>query len=329
MRQSKAIIPDRSSRRSYDATMTDTLDDLLGRMHVEGSWYAGLRAGAPWAMSFSVAPLARLVIVIEGRSILTSPGIEGPMELSAGDCIIVQAGIGFALQDQLGRSTVRCEAVFEQAVNGEATVGGGGAVTAIQSGRFSFDTAAAEPLMPLLPPILRIRLDEERSTAVRATLDLMALESRQDAMGKGSITDRLADVLFIQVLRAWCATERDVRIGWLAALRVPPLAAALRAMHSDLARQWTVEDLAREAAMSRSSFAALFKEVVGEPPLSYLASWRVHRAKALLKETQLSLMEIALQVGYESDTALSRAFRRIEQMPPGTWRKSQRGLVTP
>lgn len=314
----------RRGRYGYAGRMRDALDDLLGRMHVEGSWYAGLRAGAPWAMSFTVAPLARLVIVAEGRTVLTSPDVERPMELSAGDCVVVQAGVGFSLQDRLGRATVRCESVFEQAVHGEAVFGGSGEVTAIQSGRFSFDASAAERLMPLLPPILRIRLDEDRSAAVRATLGLIAAESYEDGMGVGSVIDRLADVLFIQVLRAWCTTELGVGVGWIAALRVPPLAEALRAMHGDLARQWTVEELAREAAMSRSAFAALFKEVVGESPLSYLTAWRIYRAKLLMKDTELSLLEIALQVGYESDTALSRAFRRFAEVPPGVWRRNQR-----
>jgi len=143
----------------------------------------------------------------------------------------------------------------------------------------------------------------------------------------GSIIDRLADVLFIQVLRAWCMTERAVGIGWIAALRVPALASAMRAMHSDLARSWTVEELSREAMMSRSAFAALFKEVVGEAPLTYLTAWRVYRAKAFLKDTQLSLLEIAMLVGYESGTALSRAFRRFEPDPPGVWRRRQRALT--
>ncbi|WP_436758126.1 AraC family transcriptional regulator [Streptosporangium sp. V21-05] len=309
--------------------MRDALDDLLGRMHVEGSWYAALKALGPWAVTFETAPLARLVIVVEGTCLLTSSDVEAPMELSAGDCIVVQPGIGFSLQDRLGRPTMHCEAVFARATGREATVGESGPVTAIQSGRFSFDAAAAEPLMPLLPPILRIRLDEERSAAVRATLDLMAAESDGDGMGAGSIIDRLADVLFIQVLRAWCAADDGPGAGWIAALRVPPLAVALRALHSDLARPWTVADLAREAAMSRSAFAALFRDVVGEPPLSYLTSWRVYRAKALLKETRHSLSEIAVSVGYDSDTALSRAFRRFEPLPPGAWRRAQTGGPRP
>ena len=125
----------------------------------------------------------------------------------------------------------------------------------------------------------------------------------------------------MQAVRAWCATEGAHAIGWLAGLKDRRLGAAVRAMHGDLARPWTVETLAREAGLSRSSFAAAFKAVTGETPLDYLTGWRMYRAKVLLRESDLQLKEIAACVGYETDTALSRAFRRSEGVAPGEWRR--------
>ena len=187
----------------------------------------------------------------------------------------------------------------------------------------TFDQTAAEPLMRLLPPIMRIQLDEPDAHALRATLDLIDSEIATAGIGVDSIVDRLADVLFVQALRAWCNSEQGTGIGWVAALKVRPLAAAMGAMHSDLAHPWTVAELARVAAMSRSAFAALFKAVTGDSPLTYLTCWRVHRAKTLLRDTDLPLTEIAVR-GYDSDTALSRAFRRFEPLPPGAWRRTHR-----
>ncbi len=264
------------------------------------------------------------IVLTSGGCEVTSDALETPMSMTAGDCLVVQAGIGFTMQDEPGRPTVACESVYAGLDGRSAVTGGDGPATDIQSGRFAFDHTAAEPLMRLMPPISRIHLNEPQSRAVRATLDLIAGEAATAGMGAGSIIDRLADVLFVQALRAWCSSEESANIGWIAALRVGPLAAAMQAMHTDLAHPWTVAELARIAAMSRSTFAALFKSVSGEAPLTYLTCWRVYRAKTLLRETELSLAEIATQVGYDSDTALSRAFRRFEPLPPGTWRKLHR-----
>ena len=302
----------------------DTFDDLIGQMRVEGSWYAHLRAGAPWGVDFERAPVARLVVLTAGVCLLTAEQLDVPIELSAGDCLFVQAGVGFTMQDAPGRLTVACEPLYAGHDGHHAVTGGDGPVTTIQSGRFTFDQTAAEPLMRLLPPIMRIQLDEPDAHALRATLDLIDSEIATAGMGVDSIVDRLADVLFVQALRAWCNSEQGTGIGWVAALKVRPLAAAMGAMHSDLAHPWTVAELARVAAMSRSAFAALFKAVTGDSPLTYLTCWRVYRAKTLLRDTDLPLTEIAVRVGYDSDTALSRGFRRFEPLPPGAWRRTHR-----
>jgi transcriptional regulator GlxA family with amidase domain len=131
-------------------------------------------------------------------------------------------------------------------------------------------------------------------------------------------------VLFVQAMRACCTSAASGAIGWLAALRDPQLAAALEALHADLAHPWTVEELARRAGLSRSAFAAAFRAKAGDTPIGYLTSWRLYRAKMLLRETPMSLHEVALQVGYESGTALSRVFARHEGVAPGAWRQRSR-----
>ena len=110
-------------------------------------------------------------------------------------------------------------------------------------------------------------------------------------------------------------------------MRVPELRTALIAMHGDLAHTWTVAEVAKLSLMSRSSFAALFKAVTGDSPLAYLTRWRIYRAKTLLCDSSMSVLEVAVAVGYESDTALNRAFRKLDEMPPGAWRRDQRNKL--
>lgn len=200
--------------------------------------------------------------------------------------------------------------------------GGDGELTELVSGALGYDASAAEPLFALMPRITHVRLDEPRAHLLQTTVQLIGLETAEQGLGAGLAIGRLHDVLFVQTVRAWCASEKHVG-GWLAGLRDDRLAPAIRAMHADLARPWTVERLAREAGLSRSLFAATFKAVTGATPLDYLTSWRMYRAKVLLRGSELSLLEIAERVGYETDTALSRAFRREHGVPPGEWRRAR------
>ncbi|MFI0466097.1 cupin domain-containing protein [Saccharopolyspora sp. 5N102] len=303
----------------------DPIDDLLTTMKMENSGYGKVRAHAPWGISFPAGHLARLVLVSSGSSWLTSDALGEPQHLTANDCVLVRAGVEFALQDEPGRDVVDCDEVFARATVATARIGGDGELTEIVSSRFTFDAVAAEPLFTLLPPLFRLSLDDNSGRLLRTTFDLIARENETSGIGTGFVTNRLSDVLFVQALRTCCEAVGRDSVGWLAALRDPQLAAAMQALHEDLAHPWTVDALARKAGMSRSAFAALFKEKAGDTPLGYLASWRMYRAKTLLRETQLSVQEIAVEVGYDTGTALSRAFLRREGLAPGAWRKLSSG----
>jgi|SRR5450432_1557662 AraC-like DNA-binding protein len=301
----------------------DPIDDILGAMRVTSSMYVRLLARGAWGIEFGSKEQARLVVIARGACLLESGPGSKPLALVAGDAFIVQTGVAFTLRDRAGRDVIDCEKVFEDVTGNVAQYGEEGALTEVISGRFSFDVSAAEPLMPLLPGLLHIRLDDKHAHLLRTTLQLMALETSEDGLGSREIISRLADVLFIQTLRAWCATAGEANVGWLGALRDPLLSKAMRAVHADLARTWTVQDMAREAGLSRSAFAAAFRAATGETPLGYITRWRMHRAKLMLRDGHPSILEIALAVGYDTDTALSRAFKRTEGVAPGVWRRTQ------
>jgi len=159
------------------------------------------------------------------------------------------------------------------------------------------------------------------------TLRLMGLETARAEFVAGLVIDRLVDALFIQALRAFCAKQGANGAGWFAGLVDKRLEKAIRAAHADLAHSWTVEELASVAGLSRSSFAASFKAVIGQAPLEYLTGWRMYRAKVLLASSAESLARIALLVGYDNEVSLSRTFRQRFGMPPGKWRQSNHPLA--
>jgi AraC-like DNA-binding protein len=298
----------------------DPLEDVMTTMRVASSLYVRLQLRAPYGVRFDTRDQARLVVITRGSCWLVADDLPQPLPLAAGDCLIVKADTKFSLQDELGRRLIPCERVLSKITGHTVKHGGEGVLTEMLSGALSFDAAAAEPLMALMPPLVHVRLDEGRTHLLQTTLQLIGLETAEDGLGASLVIGRLHDVLFVQAVRAWCVTEQQA-VGWLAGLRDRRLAASIRAMHGDLARQWTVETIAREAGLSRSTFAATFKAVTGDTPLDYLTRWRMYRAKVLLRGSELSLMEIAERVGYDTDTALSRAFRRSEGVAPGSWRR--------
>ncbi|WP_432826586.1 helix-turn-helix domain-containing protein [Dactylosporangium sp. CA-092794] len=191
------------------------------------------------------------------------------------------------------------------------------AMTAV---RASFQAVPGAAVTGALPPLLRLDTDRAAAEALRATFGLIERERAHSDAATDLMATRLADVLTVQAMRALSATAAPGSTDPLRLLRDPRLVRAVRAMHDDLARPWTVASLAREATMSRSGFAAAFRTAAGESPLGYLAHWRVCRAKRLLRETSLGVAEIAGLVGYESASALSRAFSRREGIAPSTWR---------
>ncbi len=300
---------------------TDALEDALRSVHVESSLYVRLQMRAPFGVHFDTRDKPRIVAVTQGPCWLVSKQVPQPLRLAAGDCLLLKADANFSLQDELGRKLVPCDTVLTRVTGTTVLHGGDGSLTEIVAGALTFDATAAEPLLALMPPLVRVQLASTHAQVLQSTLDLIGLEAFENGLGAGLVMTRLLDVLFVQAVRAWSKAEGAGGVGALAALRDRRLGAAIRAMHADLARPWTVESLAREAGLSRSSFAAAFKSVTGESPLGYLTGWRIYRAKALLRASDLQLIAIAQRVGYETDTALSRAFRRHEGIAPGEWRR--------
>ena len=200
--------------------------------------------------------------------------------------------------------------------------GGSGARTTFICGAFAFPTGPSHPLLGLLPPVMHIRAgDNGSSDGFHTVMKLLASETASGRAGSEVIARRLSDVLFIQILRAWVDGLAE-RTSWLGALRDPRIGAALALVHADPGRPWTVDALAGEVGMSRSTFSELFAELVGEPPMRYISRWRLQVAAQLLRQGELSLAAVADRVGYRSHPGFARVFSREFGLAPGAYRRS-------
>ena len=299
----------------------DPLEDIFSGTRVLQAVYAHLEARAPWGINFREGDGARFGLVVRGGCRLKLHDSRETLALATGDCFVIAHGARYQLLDDLRTPTVDCFSLIRDKIGQVIHVGGEGAGTTIISGWFLFDRERARPLLSLLPPLIHIRMEQERTTMLQSALHLLAMETFDQSLGNGLVVSRLADIIFLQAVRAHVATLGDDDTGWLAALADPRISRALTAIHKDLSRDWTVQSLAAEIGMSRSALAAHFTRKVGETPLEYVRRWRMWRAAEWLRRGDKSLGEVASLVGYTSEAAFSNSFERVHGMRPGRFKR--------
>jgi AraC-like DNA-binding protein len=317
----------------------DPITDLFNTMHVASVVHSRLEATAPWGLvrgaelakesaTHSAADgnlrsqFAHFGMVSRGNCWLSVEGIPKPFPLAGGDCFLLAPGSAYALRDN-PRTHARsfCEVAPKDRSN-VIHYGGGGVSTTIVSGWFRFGQMSLKPMKRLLPELILIKADQAQNLALHETLRLLAAEMAEPAPGSEVVVNRLADILFIQCVRAHIASNSETcKSGWLRAIFDSKIAAALNAMHDKVASPWTVGTLAAAAGMSRSAFAVRFKELLAETPLEYLTNWRMYKATGLLQDDHRTLPEIAKSVGYDSDAAFSKTFKRTFGVAPREYRR--------
>jgi AraC-like DNA-binding protein len=200
--------------------------------------------------------------------------------------------------------------------------GEGGERTTLFCGAVRFADQLARTLVEALPAAMVIDVsDSPQMDWMQSTLRLIAAEAQALQPGHEAVLTRLGDVLAIQAIRSWIQAYPPVRTGWIAALQDPKIGRAITLIHHDPGRAWTLAEVAREVAMSRSAFAARFSELVGEPMMHYLTRWRMHVALESLRQNGTPVAEVAERLGYRSKAAFSRAFKRIVTKSPGAVRR--------
>jgi AraC-like DNA-binding protein len=288
---------------------------------------ANLHANAPWGVRLESSPSATLHAVVEDSCWLRIPG-QPPRELRSGDVVLLVRGSAHVLASEpIGPAVAWDREAKVRARDGDGLIGlaGPGRRTRILCAAYEFDREVARPLLALLPPVLIATAhDRPASDPILTTLSLLQHEVGALAEGSHTAIDRLIDVLFVHVIRAWVNERRDARATWFAGSRDSMIARALSVLHDAPAEPWTTETLAHRVNVSRATLVRRFTALVGEPPLSYLARWRMELAARDLRETNDAVSAIAHRVGYASEFAFSRAFSRLRGSPPGRYRAATR-----
>lgn len=315
----------------------DALSEILRVVRLASAIFFNAKFTAPWCYQSgsadSVAPLLepgaeRVVIfhlVTEGECCVELEN-QPPLRLSAGDVVLFPQGDAHRMASEPGLSPPsggRLNAVLSRRPR-QLVYGGGGATTRIVCGYLACDARLARMLLAGLPPVVRVNVRGSNAGMwLEASVRYALAEARSPRPGGAGVLAKLSEVLFIEVLRMHMNEQGADRTGWLAGMGDRIVGTALNALHAKPAHAWSLEELARAAGTSRSVLAERFQHLVGSSPMQYLTQWRMLLAANLLCRGNAPLARIAEEVGYQTDTAFSRAFRREYGVPPAAWRRNQ------
>jgi AraC-like DNA-binding protein len=315
----------------------DALSETLRVVRLVGAIFIQGRFSAPWCYQSphadSAAPLLepgaeRVVIfhlITEGECFVKIDS-EPPVHLGAGDAVVFPQGHAHRMCSEPGLQPAkgaRLEDILSRRPR-KLVYGGGGRTTRLVCGYLACDARLAKMLLSGLPALLKVSVRGSNAGIwLEASVQYALAEVRSPRPGGAGVLSKLAEVLFIEVLRLYMNEQGAGRSGWLAAVRDRIVGAALTHMHTRPAHAWTLETLARAAGTSRSVLAERFQHLVGSAPMEYLTQWRMVLAAGFLRRSNAPLTRIAEDVGYRTDTAFIRAFRREYGLPPAAWRRQQ------
>lgn len=306
--------------------MVDLLAEVLAVGGVRGALGALIEAGSGWGWWAARSPRAAFHAVTSGTAWLRVPGGD-PVQLMPGDVLLLPRGDAHVLAsdlDAVARTGPHRFDGYEEAAPGVVTMGTGPVQTRILCAHYEHDPAISLQVLAMLPDLVHIRAASS-DDRLEDTVRLLGRELTAPQVASTVVLDSLVDILLVQLLRAHLRSSVDEGgPSWLRILTDPVVGAAVAKMHDEPARSWTTELLAREVAVSRSTLARRFPEVLGTTPSAYLTRWRMDLAARQLQDTDDTLDQIAHSVGYTSVYAFNRAFRRISSQPPGRYRAMAR-----
>lgn len=317
----------------------DALSDVLRAARFTGGVFLHADMSAPWCMASQMAaercspfldPSARIIpyhYLLEGSCEMRVDG-ETPVTFTAkaGDVVLFPHGGLHTLGSDLRLPPVQARDVVRPGEDGSLksiALKGGGAVTRIVCGFLGFDDSLGNPVISALPPMLRIDIaDAIGADWILATFRFAAEEVAARRPGSDALLAKVSELLFIEAVRRYVETLPEDRTGWLTGMRDRHVAKALALFHGSVAHGWTIEELGREVGLSRSALVERFTRLIGVPPMQYLSNWRMQLAQQMLRTSSTPMAEIAYRVGYGSDAAFSRAFKKAFGAAPSTQRRS-------
>lgn len=313
----------------------DLLSDILSRLKLSGTLYFRTSFTSPW--SVRVPPfenVSRFHLAHRGRCFVRVKDSPQPVLLEQGNLIIITAGAEHTLYCDPKTENLAVE--LDDVVQMSGFSGSGTLVygahgtnheTQLVCGHFAFDDSASHPLINALPPYIHIRnYGETAGSWMEHTLKVIGAEACRDDMGSDLIGLKLSEIIFAQALRTYLGAEGADKPVF-AGFSDPNIARALKAIHADPAHVWTLEKLAAIAGMSRTSFVTKFSKCMSTTPLNYVTQWRMQIAKQLLADTSAAIIEIAGDVGYQSEAAFGRVFKKHFSVAPATYRRELRAVV--
>ncbi|TCO64296.1 AraC family transcriptional regulator [Actinocrispum wychmicini] len=313
------IVTPGKSVRSGDV-VADIVADVVAATRRGTALYSRSRFHAPWGIRVEAAALASVHVVTAGACWLI-PDDGEPVHLIRGDVAFVPSGLGHALVDSPGRPlrsmTELIGGPLGEAAPRELVIEGDGPVTGLLCGGYLLEPGPRHPLTAMLPSIVHVGAGQARGTGLSAAVDLLSAEFERTDPGAPAVVASLIDLLFVYMLRAWLAEQSG---GWAGALYDPAVGGALALVHADPGRPWSVPLLARAVGVPRATFNRRFTTMTGQSPMAYVTAWRMTVAARILREGRAPLREVAQRVGYDSEFAFARAFKRVVGQAPGHYR---------
>jgi len=298
---------------------SDPFSDILKLTSAQSLVTGGFTAGGPWSLQFPAPDKIKFFAVVKGTCWVRIDGEPAPVLFNTGDVGLLSAKRTFVLSSDPDLLPVDAMSVFSGAGKSRVTIGDGADFAHI-GGHVLLDPASSQLLADVLPPWIHVPAASPQATAFRWLLDQLVQERASDQPGTQLASAQLAQLLFIQILRAHLQTAAPMPAGWLRALGDPRIAPALRMMHGEPARAWQLDELASACAMSRTTFALHFRTNVGVTPLAYLTEWRMRLAERALREGKSQIAVLAQSLGYASESAFSSAFKRVTGSSPRAYR---------
>ena len=305
--------------RDSSKMTSDPLSDVLNLLHVRSALSGVLVAGGTWARRFANLDAIKFCAVTEGACWYFMDGLASAARVEAGDVLVMNGTRSLILASEESLIPDAVTTLLQQDEKGEYRVGQGDDF-AMLAGTVQVDAERQALLVSGLPPIIHVRGKAPAAAPLAWLLQELVSEMKPKAQpGSAAAIAALAQLLFVQTLRLYLQQAHAGDDGWVKGLGDPRLAEPLRFIHRNPARSWSLDELAKEAGMSRTSFAVRFREMIGMPPLTYLTKWRMQLAGRELR-SGASIAEAAAAVGYTSESAFSSAFKRIMGVAPGKYR---------
>jgi AraC-like DNA-binding protein len=298
---------------------TDPFSDILKLANAQSIVSGGFSAGGPWAIRFPPPEKLKFFAVVKGHCWLRLE--ETPVRVEEGDVFLLSARRPFTLSSDLVTVPVEARSVFTPGAGTIAKLGNGEDFLFL-GGHVQLDPASGGLLADVLPPLIHVRTASPQATVLRWLLEQLVRERAADLPGAAIASAQLAQLMFVQILRAHVETAGPLPAGWLRLASDKRLAPALRLMHENPGRSWHLDELAKSVSMSRTTFALSFKTIAGVAPLTYLTEWRMRLAERELREGNTPVSALARSLGYTSESAFSNAFKRVMGCSP---RKYSRG----